>query len=355
MAKKKEFDGPDGLSVLKQQIKSGDYGNLYLFFGEEHYLRDHYLQQLKKKLLGGPAEDFNYHRFTQENMDFQSLANAVEAMPMIAEHSLIQIDDCDLSKLNESDRDALTDILSDIPDYCTIVFVFDTVEYKYDKRYKKLAEAIGRGLSVEFARQSQRELTAWIRRHFKVYNKEIGDRECEHLIFVTGGTMTALESEIGKIAAYAQGTSVTEQDINAVTIPVLDAEVFHITDAIAVGDYEKALNKLRTLIQMQEDPILLLAAIGGSLRRLLYARVCIASGKGEGALSELLKSASGYPPHSYVVQKTMTTARQVSDRFCERAMELCLEADEKLKSYSGSGQRTLELLLLALAQEARHG
>lgn len=351
MAKK---DGDfDGLSVLKQDMKTGNYGRLYLFYGEEHYLRDHYLQQLKKKLLDGPAEDFNYHRFTQENMNLQALADAVEAMPMMAEHSLVQVDDCDLSKLNESDRETMTAILSDIPDYCTVVFVFDTVPFKVDGRYKNLADAVKKGLQVEFARQSQRELNTWIRRHFRAYEKEIDDRQCEYLTFVTGGAMTALSAEIGKIAAYAQDANITKQDIDSVVIPVLDAEIYDLTDAVAAGDYEKALVKLRTLLQMQEDPIYLLAAIGSGMRRLLYARACMAAGKGADTLGELLKVATGRTPNSYGLQKTMTTARQVSDRFCEQAVTLCMEADEKLKSFAGSDQRVLELLLLSLAQEAR--
>ena len=352
MAKKYEQTN-DGLSVLKQDLKSGSYSRLYLFYGEEHYLRDHYLQQLKKKLLDGPAEDFNYHRFTQENMSLQAFADAVEAMPMMAEHSLVQVDDCDLSKLNESDRETMTAILSDIPDFCTIVFVFDTVDFKLDGRYKKLADAVNKGLKVEFVRQSQRELNTWIRRHFRSYEKEIDDRRCEYLTFVTGGSMTALSAEIGKIAAYAQDLTITEQDINAVVIPVLDAEIYDLTDAVASGEYEKALMKLRTLLQMQEEPIYLLAAIGSGMRRLLYARACMSSGKGADTLGELLKTATGRAQNNYGLQKAMTTARQVSDRFCERAVTLCMEADEKLKSFSGSDQRALELLLLELAQEAR--
>ena len=352
---KKSGKEEDNLSALKQDLKTGQYGRLYFFYGEEHYLRDHYLQLMKNKLLDGPAEDFNYHRFTQENMNLQSFADAVEAMPMMAEWSVVQVDDYDLSKLNEGDREVLTAILSDIPEYCVVVFVFDTVEFKVDGRQKKLAEALDKGLKVEFRRQSQRELNSWIRRHFKSHGKDIEDRQCEYLTFVTGGTMMALSAEIGKIASYTSGTLVTEQDINAVVIPVLDAEIFDLTDAIADGDYEKALIKLRTLLQMQEEPIPLLGAIGGAMRRLLYARIAMASGKGESALAELLKASQGRAPHSYVLQKTMMTARRVSDSFCAAAVRLCMEADEKLKSYSGSDQRTLELLLLQLAQEARRG
>lgn len=355
MAKKTYKDEQDHLSVLKQELKSGQFERLYLFFGEEHYLRDHYLQQLKDKLLDGPAADFNYHRFNQENMDLQALASAVEAMPMMAQWSLVQVEDYDLSRLNESDREILTGILSDIPDYCVIVFLYDTVEYKVDGRQKKLAEALGRGLKVEFRRQSQRELNSWIRRHFRTHGKDIEDRTCEYLTFVTGGSMTAILAEIGKIAAFTSGTLVTEQDISAVVEPVLDAEIFDLTDAIADGNYEKALQKLRTLLQMQQEPILLLGAIGSAMRRLLYARIAMASGKGEGGLAELLKASTGRAPHSYVLQKTMTTARRMSDSFCAAAVRLCMETDGTLKSFSGDDQRTLELLILSLAQEARRG
>lgn len=356
MAKKAiKKDGPSGLDILKADCKSGQYGRLYLFYGEEHYLRDHYWKQLRDKVLDGPAGDFNFHRFSQETMDLQQLADAVDALPMMAQHTLILAEDWDLSKLTESDREALVNILSDIPEYCTVVFLFDTVEFKVDGRQKKLKEVLERGVAVEFARQSPRELNVWIRRHFKSHGKEIGDRQCEYLTFLTGGDMTSLSGEIAKIAAYASGSVITDQDITAVVIPVLDAEVFDLTDAIAEGNYEKALVKLRTLMQMQQEAIPLLAAIGGQMRRLLYAKVAMGAGKGEAGVAELMKAASGRAPHPFVLQKTITTARRVTEEFCARAVTLCLEADCKLKSFSGDDQRTMELLLLELAQEVRRG
>ena len=166
--------------------------------------------------------------------------------------------------------------------------------------------------------------------------------------------MTALGSEIDKVAAFASDREITRADIDTVVEPVLDAEIFNITDAISEGNYELALQKLRTLLQMQEEPILLLGAIGSQLRRMLYARACMQSGKDAAALGEMLKAASGRAPHPYVLQKTMTAARRVSDRFCERAVVLCLEADVQLKGFSGDDKRTLGLLLIKLAQEARH-
>ena len=60
-------------------------GPLYLFYGPESYLREHYLALARKKLTDGPAESFNYHRFNAENLTMDALQNAIEAMPMLAE------------------------------------------------------------------------------------------------------------------------------------------------------------------------------------------------------------------------------------------------------------------------------
>lgn len=350
---KKEKD-TEAFETLKRELKEGVFRRLYLFHGQEHFLRDHYLQMLREKLTAGPMQDFNDHRFTQENMDLTQLADAVDALPMMAQHTLVEINDCDLNRMSDADTAQLTAILSDIPDYCTVVFVFDTVPLKTNERQKELKKCIASAFSVEFACLGQRELNGWIRRRFRSHGKDIEDRLCEHLTFLTGGTMTALAAEIEKIAAFSSGDVIMPQDISAVVIPVLDAQVFDLTDAIAGGDYETALVKLRTLLQMQEEPIAILGAIGGQLRRLMYTRTAMNAGKGESGVVELLKRASGKAPHPYVLQKTITAARRLPENFFAASVSACLETDKALKGY-GDAQRALELLILTLAQEVRRG
>ena len=139
---------------------------------------------------------------------------------------------------------------------------------------------------MEFAKQDQRDLVAWITRHFAAHGKRISTDLCVYLIDITGGTMTALSGEIDKICAFSGADNIHRTDIDAVVEPVLDAEVFSITDAISEGDYGLALEKLRTLLRMQHDPILLLAAIGSQFRRMLWARRVMSVGQSEGALGE---------------------------------------------------------------------
>jgi len=347
---KKSDEGPSGYEILKADLKNKQPGRFYIFHGEENYLRSHYLGLLKKQILSGPAEDFNFHRFTQENMNLDALQDAVEAIPMMAERSMIQVDDYDLFKLNESDRERMVGILSDLPDYCCLVFYYETVEFSPDKRQKKLWGVISSNATIaEFEKQQGRELVAWIRRHFMRQKKDIDDRLAQYLIYITGGTMTALASEIEKICSYAEGQIIQRTDIDAVVEPVLDAIVFNITDAITEGDYGLALSKLQTLIKMQEKPLVILGAIGSQMRWLRCAKMLSANGKGKESLMALCGMKE------YPARKAMSAAAHISMEFCDKAVVLCAETDYRMKTSYDDPQRMLELLLLQLAEEARRG
>ena len=256
---------PDELSGLKAAIKAGSPERLYFFHGEEVFLLHHYLNELRKKTIEELTQDFNSHRFTQETFSVQAFSDAVEALPMMAERTFVQVDEIDIFKLNENEREKMIEIFSDVPDYCTVVFTYEIVEWKPDKRLKKLWEAVSKnGTIVEFAKQSQRDLIAWVTRHFASHHKKISTDLCAYLIDITGGTMTALQGEIKKIAAYSGADTIVKSDIDAVTEPVLDAVVFQMTDLLGSGKYGESLLKLQTLLKMQEEPIAILGAMTAS-------------------------------------------------------------------------------------------
>lgn len=340
----------DALKQLKAALKEKRADRLYIFHGEESFLLHHYLGQLKKLLVDELTESFNYTKLTKENFDMYALATAVESLPMMSEHTFVSVDDIDIFKFPEDDRNKLTEVLSDIPDYCTIVFTFETVPWKPDKRYKKLWDSISENATiVEFARQEQRDLIAWVTRHFAANGKRIDPNLCNYLIDITGGTMTALSGEISKICAYSGTEQIAKSDIDAVTEPVLDAVVFQMTDLLGEGRYGPALAKLQQLLKMQQEPIAILGAIGSHFRRISSARILLDNGKNSVALQKL------YNLKEYPANKTMGAARNFSTAFCKKAAELILETDRKMKTSFDEPERLLEILILELAQEARNG
>ena len=348
MAKKQS--SANTLQILKNALKSKALGRLYMFHGEEVFLLHHYLGQMRKLLLDPLTESFNYHRLTNETFDIRSFADAVENLPMMAEATFVQVDDVDPFKMNEADRTKMVEILSDIPDYCTVVFTFVTAPWKPDKRLKKLWDAVSDAEIVEFAKQDQRDLIAWVTRHFAAHDKRISTDLCAYLIDITGGTMTALSGEIDKICAYSGAEAIKKTDIDAVTEPVLDAVVFQMTELLSAGRYGDALLKLQQLLKMQEEPIKILGAVGGHFRRISTARTLLDNGRNASDLQKLCA-----PMPDFAARKTMEAARRFSSAFCAKAASLILETDYQMKTSFDDNERLLELLILQLSQEALHG
>ncbi len=348
MARNLQENAP--LQQLKSDLRGKRLQRLYVFYGEEIFLLQHYLTQMKKLLINEITESFNYHKLTAETFSVQNFADAVENLPMMAEFSMVVVDEVDPYKLPESDREKMSQIFEDIPEYCTVVFCFETTPWKPDKRYKKLHSAIEQSASVvEFPKQELRDLIAWVGRHFAARGKQISTELCSYLIEITGGTMTALSGEIDKICAYSGVDQIKKSDIDAVTEPVLDAVVFQMTDQLSKGQYGLALESLQTLIKMQEEPLGILGNIGSQFRKISAAKILQDNGKGASDLMKL------YGITEYPARKIMDAARRFSHDFCKKAVQWIVETDHGMKTSYDDPKRLLEKLVLCLAQEAKNG
>ena len=347
---KKDEAAAASLQQLKKDIREKTLGNCYVFYGEETFLKNHYFDQIRRQRTDEITECFNYRKFTGENFSIQDLIEGVEAVPMMAEYTLTVVDDVDLFKLPEDERNALAALLEDIPEYCTLLFTYETVEWKMDDRYKKLSNALKANAQiVEFPKQEARDLIPWMGRHFAHAGKRISPNLCTYLLELTDGTMTTLASEIGKICAFSGAEEITRSDIDAVVEPALDAMIYEITDRLSSGEPAKALIKLEQVLKMQEEPVVVLGAIGSHFRRISTARVLQDNGRPYGELMKL------YGMKDWAARKAMQSASRLSARFLEKTAELILETDRKMKTSGDTPQRLLETLLLEISQEAKNG
>ncbi len=348
MPPKKGKTDNTAMRELKRALAEGTPKTLYLFHGEEAFLRDYYLAALKKALLPPGLEDFNLHTAQGRECGVDWLEQAVDCLPMMSGRTLVIATDFDLFGLGEGDRGRLLALLGALPDYCCLVFVYDLLPYKADGRSKLAGLLKERGAVVNFQRQEQGDLTDWICRQFKKAGKSVDTEDARYLIFLCGDLMNTLAGEIGKIAAYADHPRVTRGDMDAVAVPQVDAVVFQMTDALARRDFDKAASVLADLLHSQEPPIMLLAAMGKYFRQLYTARLYLDAGKGRGELMELWNMKSAYP-----ADKLMDAARRFSLPWCRYAVRRCAETDTALKSSYGREGELLTALLMELASADR--
>lgn len=332
---------------LKKDISADTIGRLYLFHGEEDYLRDYYLNAMKQKLVAGGMEEFNLHTIQGKEFSVQALSEAIDCLPMMSQRTMILIYDYDVFKASESQREELMALFSDLPGYVCVVFIYDLIPYKADARTKLAACIKAHGSVVQFTRQEQGDLISWIKRRFRALDKDIDSAQAEYLIFLCGGLMTGLACEVEKIGSYAKGHKVTREDIDAVASPVLDAVVFRMTDAIAAGDFNKAASVLGDLFQMGQAPIMILSVLGKQLRQLYSARLNLEAGQNAARLAELWGMKQSYP-----AERLHQACRRFSPAWCRRAVILAAQADLDMKSSGRDNEEVLTDLLLKLSLPA---
>jgi DNA polymerase-3 subunit delta len=332
--------------ALRSAVGSGQLAKLYVFHGAEKYLLEHFLTQIRKLLVGNDFSEFNYKRF-EGNISVDELADACDMLPVFAERTLIEVRDFDMFKAGDEAKQKLLTILSDLPDYVCLIFIYDISEYNPDGRQKLAVFLKKEARIVEFDVQEQSKLIKWIKTHFSEAGKNIDTPTAEYLAFITGGLMTRLNTEIEKVSAYTKEDIITRAHIDALVTPVLDAVSYQLTDHIADSDFNAAAAVLFDLLSMREPPHKLMFSISLKLRQLLAAKLIIASGLGE---KELMKLCDIH--YDFQARRLLISARKATLEDCRRGVILSAETAYRMNT-GGDPENHLTELLLRLAESKK--
>ena len=329
---------------LQETLKKDEIGKCYIFHGEEQYLLRYSLNRIRDLLCPDGLGGFNYKRYDAKSFSAQVLAEAAYAMPLFAKRTLIEVHEVDIFKHTERDR--ICQLLADLPEYICVIFIYSAIEYSPDGRLKTTKELMKYACVVEFAVQDETKLVSWIKRHFDKADKDISYADAKYLTEISGGQMTALYNDICKVLSYAKERQITRDDINAVVIPILDVEVYRLSDAIVRGNHKDALQILDKLLQMSEAPHKLMHSICLKIRQLLAARVCIDNKINKAEFKKMCGIR-----YDFHVDILLGAARKTSLAFCRNAVIMCAQTSKELNSIDEKEACIIELVT-KLALEA---
>ena len=89
---------------------------------------------------------------------------------------------------------------------------------------------------------------------------------------------------------------------------------------------KQAQKMQQDMLKMQEEPIVILAALGSQLRRLYTARLALDSRKDKLWLMDLWNMRSDYP-----VRLLLDAARKTRHEWCANSLALCQKLDRRMK------------------------
>lgn len=341
MAKREE---PTNFRALTAELKSGGPQRLYLLWGPEDYLREQFTDALRAACVPEGADDFSCRRLNGPELDVQALREAVDSLPFMTERTFVEVRGADINKVKEQAAEDAVSVLSDIPDYCTVVFVQDAA-YEPDGRLKFVKGIKKYGREIKFTAQAQDDLVKWVRKRFAAQGKSIDPAAAQRLIMVSGALMNRLIPEIDKVAAYAAGETVTAADIDSVAHHIPEARIFDMTDCIAAKNADGAARILAELLGDRDNaPIMLLAAIGRQMRQTYAARLSLDEGLGRKYVEDV--TGVKFP---FILDRLLKSARGFTLAQLSRAVELCCDADYAMKSTGGDAAGILKDAVMRIA------
>lgn len=319
------------MQTLIQDIKEQTFKRMYLLYGEERFLKNSYKNHLKEAVIGDDTMNFAY--FEGKNLDVDELIRLADTMPFFAERSLILIEDSGFFK---NACEPLVKYLPSMPDTTCLLFVESEVD-KRSKLYKKVKDL---GHVAEMTRQDASQLGKWAGGILAKEGKKITGRTMELFLSMTGDDMEHIRMELEKLISYTMGREViTDEDVRTICTIQVTNKIFDMVAAIVNRQTRKAMDLYEDLLTLKEPPMRILFLIARQFNQLLQVKELMAKGLDRGAIASKLKM------QPFVVGKVMPQARQFSREQILSYVNLCVEAEEAVKSGRLQDRLAVELLI----------
>lgn len=278
----------NAVQTVKKHIKDNTFSRVYLFYGDEVFLKNMYISKLKQAVYDGSFSEFNDIRIP-EDASADDIDALLERYPVMSDKKFIYVKDSGIFKTkskkkstedapqNESSVSPLAEFwvekLKGLPDFLTVVFDEKEVSAA-SSAYKAIAKS---GTVLEFDFLSDEELLAWIQREFRAAHKKIDKNTAQYLINVCDKGMTPLKNEITKLINYCND-EVFISDIDKLASKSLEVRIFDVTNAITDGNVNAAIKILAEFKAQNLNPVQIFHLIFDAFDKMLHASLMVSNG-----------------------------------------------------------------------------
>ncbi|PKM51054.1 MAG: DNA polymerase III subunit delta [Firmicutes bacterium HGW-Firmicutes-7] len=330
------------MQQLKKQIKDRQIEGVYLFYGEEQYILEAYLDKAVDSVMIGSDRVMNLDVFEAQGNQLDKIIDAMDTLPFLGEKRVVVIKKLELFQAkNASKTDKFIEALGRIPSTTVLFIVEDDVD-KRTKLYKKI-NALGRVL--EFKRMGEEDLVQYIADQLNKHNKKIEKAVAKHFIHTVGFDLATIHNELSKLVAYNKDTDIIiRQTIDEICTKSVENRIFDLVDCMGASKRHRALKLYNDLIVLKEPPTRILFMITRQFRLILQTKLLVDGGAPRQEMASRLK----LPP--FVLDKNIKQAKKFTLQQLKDGLRECLEAEVQMKT--GKMEITLGLELLIIKYSA---
>jgi DNA polymerase-3 subunit delta len=347
----------DYYTEFLNSLKRGVVDPVYLFYGDEGYLREQAVNRLKDYCLRGGGSDFTIDIIDGETASPGDIAVSAETLPLFAERRLVVVKNPPFFKAakragrevpeEKEDKPAAageTVLLKYLKEpLSSTILVFTTGE-PVDKR-KKIFKAVKEaGKAVDFTYLSRVDLARWLNQKAVKAGRKFADRALDDMLDAVGPSLQKLSVEFDKLLNYtAQSEVITRDDVRRLCPPGLEENIFAIVDAVGNRRCGEALSGIKDMLAAKEPPFKILSMISRQFRLLMQVHDLTGRGCPARDIAVRLKI------HPYVAQKLAAQCKNYSRESLTRAFQSLLDVDVAVKTGALEFYPAVELFILKLS------
>lgn len=325
------------MKSIDEDIKTGQFQNIYLLYGEEAYLKRQYKEKLLKAMVT-EGDTMNFSAYEGKDIVQGELIDLAETLPFFAERRVLLVEDSGFFK-NSSEE--LAAYIPEVAESTCFIFVESEVD-KRNKLYKQVKKS---GRIVCFERQNDEILMRWVGGRLKKEGKAMTRAAYQRFITKTGNDMENIDRELEKLICYCMDReTIEEEQVEAICVEQTENKIFEMINAISEKRQKQALDLYYDLLTLKEPPMRILFLILRQFQKLMLIKEL----SGQGADSRTIASEAGMP--EFAVRKNQRMAGNFTMQQIREAIEDGVEFEESVKSGRMNDRIAVELLIVKCSQ-----
>ncbi|MEA3560705.1 MAG: DNA polymerase III subunit delta [Candidatus Omnitrophota bacterium] len=310
---------------------------VYLFEGEEEFLKQEALEELEQKIFKKGVKEFDKTIFYGQDMDSSELVNIAAVLPMLSQKRLIIIKEAE--KISSAAREDLIPYVKKPSPFTCLVL--DAVSLNKHSRLRNSISEYGK--IVAFRKYHSNQIDKWIIKKVHLYKKKILPQAVAMLRENAGDSLKSLDESIKKLVLYVGKNEIIKaDDVEEIIGRSVTATIFDLINVIRQKKQSQALKMLSQLIEEGKETSGIIGLIFWQLKRIKQAKKLLRQKVSLKEIGRQLKV------HSFFLDKFITGVKNFSNREFNHHFELLLKADSEIKTGIRKPQITLELLIIKL-------
>lgn len=332
---------------LSRAIKTGRMVPAWLLYSYDEYLLGSFTSRLVASLTQETGEEP-----TVLSGPVPEIGKAIEAagaISLFGTRRIVLFSHLDPTAVNSTDLKLLADLCTEVENAVLIFTVLlkepaktwkGAAALKLPAAAKPLLSAVEQcGVVAALEKPNEGSAKQYVMRYAKELGAEFAENAAETLVERCGIDLLLLRAETEKLAAACGYGEVGLALVQKMSTRNIEADVFELSRHILSGRADGAYHLLSELFYLQNEPIMIAAALTGSYLDMYRVKAGAAAGVSYATVFKEL----GYKGSDYRLKKSLEAAKSYSLSQLAECLNILARLDKKLKGSAVDRKILLEL------------